>query len=99
MQLLENSIGSIINYFIGYQGEEYLLKKNYIKKNSFQKLEIFFNKYGGYTLLLSFMPIIGDPITLIAGAAKYNKKKFIILILISKGGRYLFIIAGYFFIS
>jgi len=50
-----------------------------------------FNKYGGYALLLSWVPIIGDPITMIAGAAKYNLKVFIPIVALAKTARYIFI--------
>ena len=55
------------------------------------KFKEFFDKYGGYTLLLSWVPIIGDPITFIAGILKYDLKKFIILVVIAKFLRYVFL--------
>lgn len=86
-----NVLGSVINYFLGLKGEEYLEKKAYIKKEKLSKYKNFFSKYGGYTLFLAWVPIIGDPITFIAGILKYNFKKFLLLVTISKFGRYLFL--------
>lgn len=88
---LGNSLGSLINYFLGLKGEEFCERKKYLKKEKIQKYKNFFDKYGGYTLLLSWMPIIGDPITFIAGILKYNIKKFIILVILAKFLRYAFI--------
>lgn len=88
---LGNTLGSILNYFMGIKGEEYLEKKRYLEKEKILKYKYHFEKFGGYMLLLSWVPIIGDPITLIAGALKYNLKKFIILVLCAKFSRYLFI--------
>ncbi len=95
-----NSLGSLINYWLGLKGEEYLLNHNVIKEKHINKGKKYFDKYGGYSLLLSWVPIIGDPITFVAGMLQYNLKKFIILIIIAKGSRYLFLIVSYkFFVS
>jgi membrane protein YqaA with SNARE-associated domain len=94
---LGNSLGSIINYWFGLKGEEYLIEKKILKKQRILNTQKYFNKYGGYSLLLSWVPIVGDPITFLAGVVKYDLKKFIIVVLIAKGGRYLFLIGSYYF--
>ena len=95
-----NSLGSIINYWLGLKGEEYLVSRNLIKENHILKGKNYFDKFGGYSLLLSWMPIIGDPITFVAGMLRYNLKKFILLVVIAKGSRYLFLIVSYkFFVN
>lgn len=88
---LGNVLGSVINYFLGLKGEEFLIRKKYLKEKKIEKYKSFFNKYGAYTLLLSWAPIIGDPITFIAGILKYDLKKFLLLVTIAKFGRYLFL--------
>ena len=94
-----NTIGSIVNYYIGLKGEKFLVKKKLLKKEKVIKTKRFFDKYGGYTLLFSWVPIIGDPITIVAGMLRYNFQKFIYLTLISKGIRYLFVIMSYYLYS
>lgn len=86
---LGNILGSVINYYLGFKGEEYLESKKYLKKQKIEKYKSFFDKYGGFTLLLSWVPIIGDPITFIAGILKYDIKKFLLLVTISKTLRYV----------
>ncbi|RLA82701.1 MAG: DedA family protein [Epsilonproteobacteria bacterium] len=90
-----NSLGSVVNYWIGLKGEEYLIDKKVLNEKSILKSKKYFDKYGGYSLLFSWVPIIGDPITFIAGVLKYNIKKFILLVILAKGGRYLFLIISY----
>jgi membrane protein YqaA with SNARE-associated domain len=90
-----NTIGSIVNYFLGLKGIDWLLKSNKISVDKLQKSQRIFNRYGGYSLLLSWLPIIGDPLTLVAGALKFNFKMFILIVAISKFGRYTIIILGY----
>lgn len=86
-----NSLGSIINYFIGLKGEEFLVRKNYLKEKNILNTKKYFDKYGSVCILFSWLPIIGDPITFIAGVLKYDLKIFILLVVIAKFTRYLFI--------
>lgn len=88
---LGNVLGSCVNYYFGLKGEEFLEEKNYLKKQKLQKYKNFFDKYGSFSLLLSWVPIIGDPLTFIAGILKYDFKKFLLLVTIAKFGRYLFL--------
>ena len=86
-----NSLGSIFNYFLGLKGEEYLIRKKLLSEKMILKSKNYFDKYGFYCLLFSWLPIIGDPITFVAGILKYDLKKFIVLVVIAKLSRYLFI--------
>jgi len=86
-----NSLGSILNYFLGLKGEEFLIRKKLLKESSILKTKNYFDKYGGFCILFSWLPIIGDPITFIAGVLKYNLKRFILLVVLAKFLRYLFI--------
>lgn len=88
---LGNSLGSIVNYFLGLKGEEYLIKKKLLKEKSILKTKKYFDKYGAFCILFSWLPIIGDPITFIAGILKFNLKLFILLVVIAKFLRYFVI--------
>jgi membrane protein YqaA with SNARE-associated domain len=94
---LGNTIGSIGNYYLGLKGEDFLAKKKILKKEKVLKTKRIFDKYGGYSLLFSWVPIIGDPITIVAGMLRYDIKKFVYLTLISKSVRYIFVIISYLF--
>ena len=87
-----NSLGSVINYFLGLKGEEKKKKKSLIKESYIIKCKKYFDKYGLYTILFSWLPIIGDPITFMAGILKYDFKKFLIFVIIAKFSRYLFLV-------
>ncbi|CAM3485295.1 YqaA family protein [Arcobacter aquimarinus] len=88
---LGNSLGSILNYYLGLKGEEYLIEKKLLKEKYINISKKYFDKYGFLSILFAWVPIIGDPITFVAGVLKYDFKKFVILIIISKFSRYLFI--------
>jgi len=83
-----NTLGSVVNYLLAYKGEEYILKKKYLSLEKIEKYKKYFQKYGGWSLLLSPLPLIGDPITFIAGIFKYNFKYFILIVGLSKSFRY-----------
>jgi len=87
-----NTLGSLFNYWLGLKGEAYLEGKKYLSKEKMQKARNTFDRYGGWTLLLSWMPVIGDPLTFMAGVLDYNIKKFVFIVLFAKGARYFVVI-------
>ncbi len=90
-----NVLGSVINYWIGKKGINYLLDHKKITAERMKKSEELFFKYGAYALLLSWVPIIGDPLTFVAGTLNYNFKKFLLIVSIAKFGRYIIFILIY----
>lgn len=86
---LGNVLGSLINFVLGLKGEEFCERKGYLKKEKIDKYKRFFDKFGGFALLLSWAPLIGDPITFIAGILKYDLKKFLFFVTLAKFARYL----------
>ena len=89
-----NTLGSTLNYYFGLKGEEYLERKKLLSKNKIAKARKIFDRYGGYSLLLSWAPIIGDAITFIAGVFGYSFKKFLPIVTFAKFARYFFIAYG-----
>lgn len=88
---LGNSLGSVLNYYLGLKGEEYLVNKKFVNEKHINFSKKYFDKYGAICILFAWLPIIGDPITFVAGVLRYNFKLFLVLVIISKLGRYLFI--------
>ena len=88
-----NIFGSCVNWYLGIYSRTFEKKKWFpFKKKDLSKASSWFEKYGKWSLLLSWMPVIGDPITFIAGTMKTKFKTFIILVSISKISRYLVIL-------
>lgn len=84
-----NTLGSIVNYLLGYKGIEFLVEKKYANSKQLKKATAIFQKYGAYSLFLSWMPVVGDPITFIAGVLRYDLKKFVVIVFVAKGVRYI----------
>ncbi|QSB55220.1 DedA family protein [Acinetobacter calcoaceticus] len=87
-----NVLGSCVNWWLGLKIEQFKHRKWFpVSEKRLQQAQSFYHKYGFYSLLLSWTPIIGDPITLVAGLFKENFWRFLGIVLIAKAGRYLFI--------
>lgn len=87
-----NTLGSMVNYWLGLKGETYLEEKGHLSAQKMEKARGFFDTYGGWTLLLSWAPVIGDPLTFIAGVLRYNFKWFSLIVAVAKGIRYAIVI-------
>ncbi len=87
-----NVLGSCLNYYLGLNGVDYLVDKKLVKQKYIDSSKKYFDRFGAFSLLFAWLPIIGDPITFIAGVLRYDFRKFIVLVIISKLSRYLFIV-------
>ena len=93
---LGNILGSCVNWWLGLQIEHYKDKKWFpVSEQKMLKAQVIYQKYGYWSLLLSWVPIIGDPITLIAGLLKENFWQFLLMVSFAKVGRYLFIYGAF----
>lgn len=91
-----NVLGSCVNWWLGIKIEHYKNKKWFlVSQKNLSKAQEIYHRYGFYSLLLSWLPIIGDPITLVAGILKENFMRFLVLVTIAKLGRYLFVYAAF----
>ncbi|MEB3767455.1 YqaA family protein [Acinetobacter sp. MD2] len=91
-----NVLGSCVNWWLGLKIESFKDKKWFpFSPKRLVKAQQFYQRYGFYVLLLSWLPIIGDPITLVAGVLKEKFPRFLLLVFWAKFGRYLVIYAVY----
>ena len=89
-----NVMGSIVNFFLGVYLIHFQHKKWFpIGQSSIEKATGVYQKYGVWTLLCAWMPIIGDPLTLVAGIFRVNFLVFLALVTIGKMVRYISIVA------
>lgn len=87
---LGNSLGSGTNYLIGLWGGDWLTRKILrIDKRQQQRAEAWFERFGSWSLLFAWLPIIGDPLCLVSGALKTPVIRFSLLVTSGKGLRYL----------
>ena len=87
-----NVLGSLFNWICGFY-INFFIKKSWFPINNkiIDKGNKLFTKYGKWSLLISWFPLIGDPITFAAGTLRYPIIPFLVLVSIGKVGRYLII--------
>ncbi len=89
---LGNTAGATINWFLGQGIAGSLARLEKIQTSTrYSTLINWYEKYGQWTLLLSWAPFIGDPITLIAGILKVPLKTFLLIVALAKTSRYIII--------
>lgn len=80
---LGNVLGSLVNYGLGYWASLALIKKWLkISETEFLQAEQRFQKYGLFSLLFAWVPIIGDPLTVMAGILRIRILWFVMLVTI-----------------
>lgn len=85
-----NVLGSVVNWVLGFYATRFQNRKWFpATPSQIQRAEKFYHKYGRYSLLLSWMPFIGDPITVIAGVLREPILSFLLLVTIAKSARYI----------
>lgn len=87
-----NITGSVFNWVLGI----YLLKhinKKWVpfSQSQIDKASLWFKKFGVFSLLFAWVPIVGDPLTLVAGILKIRFFVFLILVSVGKIARYSFL--------
>ena len=88
-----NILGSITNWYLGKKITIFQDRKWFpVSPDQLSRSQIYFQKYGLWSLLLAWVPIIGDPLTLLAGVLKVRFGIFFLLVSISKISRYVFIL-------
>tara|TARA_R110000787_G_scaffold91080_3_gene192089 strand:+ start:4698 stop:5126 length:429 start_codon:yes stop_codon:yes gene_type:complete len=89
-----NVLGSVINWYLGrflmrFRGRRWFPAS----QSQLDKAQRWYHRYGRWSLLGSWLPLVGDPLTVVAGVLKEPLVPFLILVTIAKGARYL-ILAG-----
>lgn len=89
-----NVFGSILNWYLGrFAAHLRFHRWSPINDSAFERGTAWFTRYGKWTLLLSWLPVVGDPLTVVAGAMRVGILEFTLLVTAGKLARYLFIVA------
>lgn len=90
-----NILGSTVNWALGRWLEHFSQRWWFpASGRSLERAQDWYRRYGRWSLLLSWVPVIGDPITVVAGMLRESLVVFLVLVAIAKTGRYLALIAG-----
>jgi membrane protein YqaA with SNARE-associated domain len=85
-----NVLGSTINWLLGRYLIHFQDRRWFpIKGRVLERARHFYQRWGVWTLLLAWTPVIGDPLTLVAGVFRTRLWVFLPLVTIGKAARYL----------
>ncbi len=89
-----NVLGSVVNWVIGrfalrFKGRRWFPASDL----QLVRAEKWYRRYGRWSLLGSWLPVVGDPITVVAGVLREPLLSFVLLVTLAKGARYLVLAA------
>lgn len=89
-----NVLGSLVNWLLGRYLADFRQKRWFpVSESAIERARRHYLRYGRWTLLLSWLPIVGDPLTLVAGLMRESLGVFLLLVLLAKAGRYAVVVA------
>lgn len=91
---LGNVAGSALNYALGRGIERFRGRRWFpASPQALDRAQGWYRRWGRWSLLLSWVPIIGDPLTVMAGVLREPFWMFLLLVGVAKVGRYLVVAA------
>jgi len=89
-----NVLGSLVNWCLGRSIAHFENRPWFpVSREGVAKAEAWYRRYGRWSLLLSWVPVIGDPLTVVAGVLREPLPVFLALVTIAKVGRYIAVAA------
>lgn len=84
-----NVLGSGVNWWLGRSVERFKDRRWFpVSPRHLEKARTHYQRWGHWSLLLSWVPIIGDPLTLVAGVMREPFWRFLLIVTVAKGARY-----------
>ncbi len=84
-----NTLGSCVNWWLGREILRFQNKRWFpVKEAQLEKAQRVFSRCGIWSLLLAWLPVVGDPLTFVAGVLRIKFVWFLMLVGIGKGLRY-----------
>jgi membrane protein YqaA with SNARE-associated domain len=91
-----NVLGSCINWLIGRYALHFKDRKWFpVSEQKLAKATRTYQRFGLWTLLFAWVPVIGDPLTLVAGIMRTPALIFVVMVTIGKAARYIAIAAAF----
>jgi membrane protein YqaA with SNARE-associated domain len=91
-----NMLGSCVNWLLGRFFAHFRDRRWFpVGQRAFERAERWYGRYGVWTLLFAWVPIIGDPLTVVAGALRTELRWFLPLVMLGKLARYVAVAGGY----
>ena len=83
-------LGSLVNYFVGQRGTDFIFSRWIsIKPERWEQAEKIFNRWGNWALFFVWLPVVGDPLALVAGAFNIDWRLFSFWVISGKFLRFI----------
>ena len=91
---LGNTLGSMVNWLLGLSIQRFRGRRWFpVSVAQLERAERHYRRFGRWSLLLSWMPVVGDPLVLVAGVLREKFWVVLLLTAVAKTGRYLVLAA------
>lgn len=91
---LGNVLGSVVNWLLGRSVQRFRDRRWFpVKPSALASAQRWYQRWGRWSLLFSWLPIVGDPLTVVAGVMREPFPVFLVLVTLAKVGRYLVLAA------
>jgi membrane protein YqaA with SNARE-associated domain len=91
---LGNTLGAVVNWSLGRGIERFSDRPWFpVRPDRLDRAARWYHRWGKWSLLLSWAPFIGDPLTLAAGVLREPFGTFLLLVAVAKTGRYIAVAA------
>ena len=87
-----NTLGAVVNWGIGRYAATWRSRLRSLDDAKYERASRWFARWGIWCLLFSWLPVVGDPLTLVAGVLRTPLLPFVLLVLVGKAARYLFVL-------
>ena len=89
-----NTLGSTVNWALGRLLARFEHRPWFpVRRRTIARAEAWYHRHGRWSLLLSWLPVVGDPLTIVAGVLREPFPVFLLLVAIAKTARYLAVVA------
>ena len=90
-----NTMGAVVNWFCGRFLLRFRERRWFpVSLSGLERVTAIYRRYGVWTLLFAWVPVVGDAFTVFAGTSRVPLVLFTALVLIGKGGRYVAVAAA-----
>jgi membrane protein YqaA with SNARE-associated domain len=90
-----NTLGSVVNWVLGLYVERWRTHPRFpVKPDDYVKYQDWYRKWGVWSLLLAWVPVIGDPLTVMAGVMRTPLWLFVLVTGIGKLARYVAVVGA-----
>lgn len=85
-----NVLGAVLNWGLGLYAETFKDRRWFpVSQQALARAQNWFGRFGVWSLLFSWMPFVGDPLTVAAGLMRVRLAVFLPIVTVAKTGRYI----------